>query len=82
MSKLEGLLTLDDRVKTVEKEVKFASMKIDSIALRLPENGNNLGEEDIKGICNERIADYMTVDNFKSTKIFTELKTQLEKSLN
>jgi hypothetical protein len=81
MSKLEGLLTLDDRVRTLEKEAKFVSMKIDSIVLRLPENGGNLSEDDVKNICNERIGDYMATDNLKTNKLFQELKIQLEKSL-
>lgn len=73
MSKLEGLMTLDDRLRTLEKESKFMSMKVDNIVLRLPENGANLNEDDVRNICNDRIAEYMSPTNeaVKSTKLFT-----------
>ena len=83
MSKLEGLMTLDDRVRTLEKESKFMSMKIDNVVLRLPESGANLTEDDVRNICNDRITEYMSPSNeaLKSTKLFTELRQQIEKSV-
>jgi len=77
------LVTLDDRVRTLEKELKFMSMKIDNMILRLPESDVNLNEDDIRNICNDRIAEYMSPNNeaLKSTKLFTELRAQVEKSI-
>lgn len=59
------------------------SMKIDNMVLRLPESGANINEDDVRNICNDRIAEYMSPTNeaLKSTKLFTELRAQLEKSI-
>jgi hypothetical protein len=58
-------------------------MKVDNIVMRLPESSGKLDEDDVRNICNERIREYMspTNESLKSTKLFTELKSQIQKSI-
>lgn len=51
LSKLEGLYSLEDKIKGMERETKFLSMKIENVILKLPEVTMGVSPESVKQIC-------------------------------
>lgn len=48
LRKLEGVLELEHRMKAMEKEHKFLSMKVDTITEKLPKDNHSITKSDVK----------------------------------
>jgi ribosomal protein L9 len=54
LRKFEALMELEQRNKTLEKEFKFLSMKVDTILEKLPKEGFSLNRNDVRLISKDQ----------------------------
>jgi ribosomal protein L9 len=55
LKKLDEINDLDLKIKGLEKELKFLSMKTETIAEKIPQEGSTLTKTDVKMISKEQI---------------------------
>ena len=63
LRKLEGALQFEHRIKALEKEQKFLSMKLDTVTEKLPKDANPMNKSDVKVIAKEIVFDVLNAND-------------------